>query len=249
MGNMTNKVAIVTGASKGLGAGIALKLAAEGAKVAVNYSSDKAGAERVVAEITAAGGQAFAVQANVSTEADVQRMVDATVKAYGPIDVVVNNAGVFAFGALEEITVADFHRQFDTNVLGPLLVSQAAVKQFNPKGGAIINISSGVSTIHMPNAAVYSATKGALDVIGGVLAKELAAKHIRVNTVNPGMVLTEGAKALGVHENGMKEAVMANTPLGRVGEVHEIADAVAFFASDAASYVTGETLHVTGGWQ
>lgn len=249
MGTMTNKVAIVTGGSKGLGAGIALKLAREGANVTVNYSSDKAGADRVVAEITKAGGKAIAVKANVASATDAQHLIDETVRAFGPIDVLVNNAGIYEFGGLEEITPEHFHSQFDTNVLGLLLVSQAAVKHFNPKGGAIVNISSGISTIALPTSAVYAATKASVDVIGSVLSKELAGRGIRVNTVNPGMVVTEGVKTAGVIEQGLDATVIAATPLARLGEVHEIADAVAFFASDAASYVTGETLHVTGGWR
>ena len=248
MGTLNGKVAVVTGASKGLGAGIAKKLAHEGASVVVNYSSDKAGAERVVAEITGKGGKAIVVKANVANGADAKNLIAETVKAYGPVDVLVNNAGVFEFAPLGEITPEHFHRQFDINVLGLLLVSQEALAHFNPKGGAIVNISSGVSTVTPPGSAVYSATKGAVDAIGGVLAKELAGKHIRVNTVNPGMVPTEGVKAGGFHESELKDVVLAVTPLARLGEVHEIADAVAFFASDASSYVTGETLHVTGGW-
>jgi 3-oxoacyl-[acyl-carrier protein] reductase len=249
MGTMTNKVAVVTGASKGLGAGIAKKLAAEGASVVVNYNSDKDGAERTVAEIIKNGGKAIAVKANVASEADAKALIDATVKAYGPVDVLVNNSGIYEFAELNDITVDHYRNQFDINVLGLLLVTQAAARQFNPKGGAVVNISSGVSTIAMPSAAVYAATKASVDVIGIVLSKELAAKNIRVNTVNPGMVVTEGVKSAGVIEAGFDKMVIASTPLARLGEVHEIADAVAFFASDAASYVTGETLHVTGGWR
>lgn len=249
MSKMNGKVAVVTGASKGLGAGIALKLAAEGASVVVNYSSDKAGADRVVSEIVKNGGKAIAVKANVADAKDATALIDAAVKAYGPIDVLVNNAGVFEFAPLDEITPAHFHRQFDINVLGLLQVTQAAVRQFNPKGGAIVNISSGVSTITPATSAVYSATKGAVDAIGGVLSKELVAKNIRVNTVNPGMVATEGVQSAGFIGSGFDDMVITATPMARLGEVHEIADAVAFFASDAASYVTGETLHVTGGWR
>lgn len=247
--SLTNKVAVVTGASKGLGAGIAKKLAAEGAHVVVNYNSDKSGAEKVVAEITKAGGKAVAVQANVAVPSEAERLIADTVKAYGPVDVLVNNAGIFEFAPLGEITADHFTRQFETNVLGLLMVSQAAVANFNPKGGAIVNISSGVSTIAMPSSSVYAATKASVDVIGSVLSKELAARNIRVNTVNPGMVATEGVKSAGFIEHGMDAAVIASTPMGRIGQVHEIAEAVAFFASDATSYVTGETLHVTGGWR
>jgi 3-oxoacyl-[acyl-carrier protein] reductase len=237
----------VTGASKGIGAEIAARLAAEGAAVAVNYSSSKEAADRVVAAIGAKGGKAVAVRGNLADAKDVKGVVAETVKAFGAIDILVNNAGVYEFAPLEAITPEHFHRQFDLNVLGLLLVSGEAARHFNPNGGSIINISSGVSTIAPANAAVYTATKASVDAISAVLAKELAPRKIRVNAVNPGMIVTEGVVSAGLHEGDMRKWIESTTPLGRVGTVQEIAAAVAFFASDEASYVTGETLHVTGG--
>ncbi|WP_316180156.1 MULTISPECIES: glucose 1-dehydrogenase [unclassified Bradyrhizobium] len=241
------KVALVTGASKGIGAEIAVRLAAEGAAVAVNYSSSREGADRVVAAITGKGGKAVAVHGNLANPGDVKTVVAETVKALGPIDILVNNAGVYAFAPLDGITPEHFHRQFDVNVLGLLLVSQEAARHFNPAGGSIVNISSGVSTLTPPNTAVYTATKAAVDAISSVLSKELAPRKIRVNTINPGMIVTEGVVAAGLHEGDMRNWIETTTPLARVGKAEEIAAAVAFFASDDASYVTGETLHVTGG--
>ncbi|WP_420135586.1 SDR family NAD(P)-dependent oxidoreductase [Rhodopseudomonas sp.] len=243
---LQGKVALVTGASKGIGAEIALKLAAEGAAVAVNYASSKAGADAVVAKIQAAGGKAVAVHGNLAEPTDVAKLVSETVRAFGNIEVLVNNAGVYEFGALDVITPEHFHRQFNINVLGLLLVTQEAARHFND-GGSIVNISSGVSTMAMPGTAVYGATKASVDLITGVLAKELAPRKIRVNAVNPGMVVTEGVKTAGFHEGEMRKQIEAITPLGRVGEADEIAAVVAFLAGDGASYVTGETLHVTGG--
>ncbi|WP_047307525.1 SDR family NAD(P)-dependent oxidoreductase [Rhodopseudomonas palustris] len=243
---LQGKVALVTGASKGIGAEIALRFAAEGASVAVNYASDQNGADEVVRKITAQGGKAVAVGGSVADPKAAQAIVDATVAAFGQIDVLVNNAGVYEMLPLEAITPEHFHRQFDVNVLGLLLVTQAAARQFND-GGSIVNISSGVSTIAMPNTAVYGATKASVDLITAVLAKELAPRKIRVNAVNPGMVVTEGVKAAGYHDSGMRQQVEAITPLGRIGEAAEIAAVVTFLASNGASYVTGETLHVTGG--
>ncbi|MGJ4996556.1 SDR family NAD(P)-dependent oxidoreductase [Bradyrhizobium sp. HKCCYLS3077] len=247
MSRLAGKVALVTGASKGIGAAIAARLAAEGAAVAVNYSASKEGAERVVAAITAKGGKAVAVGGNLTDPAQVTSAVADTVKALGPIDILVNNAGVYEFAPLDAITPEHFHKQFDLNVLGLLLVSQEAARHFNPAGGSIVNISSGVSTIAPPNGAVYTATKAAVDAISSVLSKELAPRKIRVNTINPGMVVTEGVVAAGFHEGDMRQWIESVTPLARVGKAEEIAAAVAFFASDDASYVTGETLHVTGG--
>lgn len=244
---LEGKVALVTGASKGIGAAIAARLAAEGAAVAVNYSASKAGADRVVAAITAAGGKSVAVQGNLADAKAVKGVVAETVKALGPLDILVNNAGIYEFAPLEAITPEHFHKHFDLNVLGLLLVSGEAVQHFNPNGGSIINISSGVSTLAPPNSAVYTATKASVDAISSVLSKELAPRKIRVNTVNPGMVATEGVVAAGLHEGDMRKWIESTTPLGRIGEASEIAAAVAFFASDDASYVTGETLHVTGG--
>lgn len=241
------KVALVTGASKGIGAGIALRLAAEGASVAVNYSSSKEGADTVVAAIEAKGGKAVAVQGNLAETGAPARLVAETVRALGPIDVLVNNAGVYDFAPLDGITAEHFHRQFDVNVLGLLLVSQEAARHFSPNGGSIVNISSGVSTMTPPNVSVYSATKASVDAITASLSKELAPRKIRVNAVNPGMVETEGVVAAGLHEGDMRKWVESMTPLARIGTVEEIAAAVAFLASDEASYITGETLHVTGG--
>ena len=244
---LEGKVALVTGASKGIGAEIAARLAAEGAAVAVNYSASKEAADRVVAGITAKGGKAIAVHGNLTDAGNVKTVVAETVKAFGAIDILVNNAGLYEFAALDGITADHFHKHFDLNVLGLLLVSQEAVRHFNPAGGSIINISSGVSTLAPPNSAVYTATKASVDAISSVLSKELAPRRIRVNTVNPGMIATEGVVSAGLAEGDMRKWIESATPLGRIGKVEEIAAAVAFFASNDASYVTGETLHVTGG--
>ena len=244
---LQDKVALVTGASKGIGAEIAIRLAAEGAAVGVNYSSSQEGADRVVARITREGGRAVSVRGNLAEAADAKTVVSETVKAFGPLDILVNNAGVYAFSPLEEISAEHFHKQFDLNVLGLLLVSQAALRQFKEAGGSIVNISSGVSTIAPAGSAVYTATKASVDAITSVLSKELAPRRIRVNAVNPGMVATEGAVSAGVTEGGMRQWIELVTPLGRIGKVEEIASAVAFLASGDASYITGETLHVTGG--
>lgn len=246
-GKLEGKVALVTGASKGIGAEIAARLAAEGAAVAVNYSASKEAADRVVAAITGKGGKAIAVHGNLTVSGDVKTVVAETVKAFGAIDILVNNAGLYEFAALDGITSEHFHKHFDLNVLGLLLVSQEAVRHFNEAGGSIINISSGVSTIAPPNSAVYTATKASVDAISSVLSKELAPRKIRVNTVNPGMIATEGVVSAGLAEGDMRKWIESATPLGRIGKVEEIAAAVAFFASNDASYVTGETLHVTGG--
>jgi 3-oxoacyl-[acyl-carrier protein] reductase len=244
---LDGKVAIVTGASKGIGAAIALKLAAEGASIAVNYSSSKEGADRVVKEIISQGGKAIAVHANLTNPKEILTLVAETKKAYGAIDILVNNAGIYEFMPLEQITPEHFRKQFDLNVLGLLLVTQEVIRSFNPKGGAIVNISSGVSTITPPKSSVYSATKASVDAITGVLAKELAPRKIRVNSVNPGMIETEGVRAAGLEKGDMRKWIEAVTPLGRIGTVEEIAATVAFMVSDDASYITGETLHVTGG--
>jgi 3-oxoacyl-[acyl-carrier protein] reductase len=245
--SLKGKVALVTGASKGIGAQIAIELAAQGATVAVNYSSSKKGADDVVAKIAAKGGKAVAVHGNLSDPAAAKSVVADTVKALGPIDILVNNAGIYEFAPLDGITPEHFHKHFNLNVLGLLLVSQEAARSFNANGGAIVNISSGVSTIAPPNSAVYTATKASVDAVTAVLAKELAPRKIRVNAVNPGMIETEGVVSAGFAEGDMRKWIESVTPLARIGKVEEIASVVAFLASDSASYVTGETLHVTGG--
>lgn len=244
---LAGKVALVTGASKGIGAAIALRLADEGAMVAVNYSSSKEGADRVVAEIARKGGKAVAVHGNLSKPEEIKGVIEATKKALGALDILVNNAGVYEFAPLDAITPEHFHKQFDLNVLGLLLTTREAVRAFSDKGGSIVNISSGVSTITPPNSAVYTATKAAVDAITMVLSKELAARKIRVNAVNPGMIKTEGVVAAGFAEGDMRNWIESVTPMGRIGTVDEIASVVAFLVSDDAAYVTGETLHATGG--
>jgi 3-oxoacyl-[acyl-carrier protein] reductase len=246
MSTLTGKVAVVTGASKGIGAGIAKALGAAGASVVVNYASDKSGANKVVDTITKAGGKAIAVQGSVSKQADAQGIIDAAIKAYGQIDIVVNNAGVYEFAPLEGITAEHFHKQFDINVLGPLFVTQAAAKHLK-EGASVINIGSLASSGTMAGAAVYSATKGALDTITHVLALELGPKGIRVNSLNPGMVETEGSTAAGVIGSPMADAFVAKTPLGRLGQPHDIATAAVFLASGDAGWITGQLLHAGGG--
>jgi len=247
MKKLENKVAVVTGASKGIGAGIAKHLAAAGASVVVNYSSAKEGADKVVAEIVANGGKAVAVQANVSNEADIARLFEETTKAFGAVDILVNNAGVYQFGAIEEITAADFHKQFDTNVLGLLLTTQGALKNFNANGGSIINIGSVVSSIAPPTSAIYTATKGAVDAITHVLAKELGGKKIRVNSINPGMVETEGTHTAGFIGSDFETQQAATAPLGRIGQPDDIADVAVFLASEDSRWLTGEILLAGGG--
>jgi 3-oxoacyl-[acyl-carrier protein] reductase len=244
---LAGKVAVVTGASKGIGASIAKHLAAEGASVVVNYASSKVGADKVVAEIAAQGGRAFASQANVAKKTDVERLFAETKKAFGPVDILVNNAGVYEFAPLEQITEEHFHRQFDLNVLGLLLATQEALKNFNPAGGSIVNVSSLVSTYTPANSAVYSGTKGAVDAITGSLAKELGARRVRVNAVRPGMVETEGARAGGFTTGDFRKQIEAETPLGRIGQPEDIATAVVFLASPDSSWITGETLLIAGG--
>jgi 3-oxoacyl-[acyl-carrier protein] reductase len=244
---LPNKVAIVTGASKGIGASIAKRLAAEGASVVVNYSSSKEGADRVVAEITKAGGKAVAVQADVAKSKDIDRLFAESKKAFGPLDILVNNAGIYEFSPLETVTEDSFHKQFNLNVLGLILSSQAAVKHFGPSGGNIINISSVVSTLAPPNASVYSATKGAVDAVTKSLAKELGPKKIRVNSINPGMVITEGVHTAGFVGSDFQKDIESRTPLGRIGQPEDIAPAAVFFASDDSAWLTGETLVISGG--
>ncbi|MGZ8269724.1 MAG: SDR family NAD(P)-dependent oxidoreductase [Methylophilus sp.] len=242
---LANKVAIVTGASKGIGAAIAKHLAAEGAAVVVNYSSSQASAEKVVAEILNNGGKAVAVQADVSKAADIERLFTASQNAFGAIDILVNNAGIYTPAPIEEIDEAHFHKQFDLNVLGLILSTKQALKHFNPAGGSVINISSVVSTMAFAGLSVYSATKGAVDAATRALAKELAPRNIRVNTINPGMVETEGVHATGFIQN--RANVEAVTPLGRIGQPDDIAPAVVFFASQDSSWITGESLFISGG--
>ncbi|HTD67386.1 MAG TPA: glucose 1-dehydrogenase [Candidatus Limnocylindria bacterium] len=244
---LAGKVAVVTGASKGIGASIAKHLAAEGAALVVNYASSKTGADKVVAEITSAGGKAIAVHADVATKADIARLFAETKKAFGQLDILVNNAGIYEFSPLEDVTEDHFHKQFNLNVLGLILVSQAAVKSFPSAGGSIINISSIVSTLAFPNAAVYSGTKGAVDAITRSLAAELGPRGIRVNAIRPGMVETEGTHAAGIEESEMKVQVKAQTPLGRLGQPDDIAGAAVFLASTDSSWITGETFVIAGG--
>ena len=247
MSKLSNKVAVVTGASKGIGAGIAKGLAAAGAAVAVNYASSKEGAERVVEEIVKAGGKALAVQGDVSKPSDVQRIFAETKKAFGRLDVLVNNAGVYQFAALGEITEEQFHRQFNTNVLGLILATQEAVKFFGAEGGNIINIGSTASQLTPPTTAVYTATKGAVDSVTHVLAKELGPKKIRVNSINPGMVETEGTHAVGVIGSDFQKQFEAQTPLGRIAQPADIAPIAVFLASQDSGWLTGETLLASGG--
>ena len=246
-GKLTGKVAVVTGASKGIGAGIAKELAAQGATVVINYASSKSDADKVVDEITKRGGKAIAVQGNVSKKEEVERLFATAEKALGKIDILVNNAGVYEFVALEEVSERQFHRLFDTNVLGILLATQEALTHFNPDGGSIINIGSLASSLTPPTAVVYNATKGAVDAITRTLAKELGPRKIRVNSINPGMVVTEGAVAGGYTEGDMRKMFESQTPLGRVGQPDDIAPAAGFFASDDSKWVTGETLVIAGG--
>jgi 3-oxoacyl-[acyl-carrier protein] reductase len=246
---LAGKVAVVTGASKGIGASIAKHLADEGAAVVVNYASSKSGADQVVAEITASGGRAVAVQADVARSADIERLFAETKKAFGRLDVLVNNAGIYEFLPLEQVTAEHFHKQFDLNVLGLLLTTREALKYFGPAGGSIINLSSLVSTFTPPNSAVYSATKGAVDAVTGVLAKELGARHIRVNAVRPGMVETEGTHTGGFMKGDFRKQIEAQTPLGRIGQPQDIATAVVFLASSDSAWTTGETLLIAGGFR
>jgi 3-oxoacyl-[acyl-carrier protein] reductase len=246
---LEGKVAVVTGASKGIGASIATHLAAEGASVVVNYSSSKEGADRVVSEIKSAGGKAVAVQANVAKPADITRLFAETKKAFGKLDIVVNNAGIYEFSPLESVTAEHFHKLFDLNVLGLILTSQEAAKHFGPEGGSIINISSLVSTYGVATGSVYSATKGAVDALTRSLAKELAVRKIRVNSINPGMVITEGTASAGMSgdESDFRKHLESQTPLGRIGHPDDIAPAAVFLASNDSKWITGETLFISGG--
>ncbi len=244
---LTGKVAIVTGASKGIGAAIATHLAAAGASVVVNYASSKEGADRVVDQISKSGGKAIAVQANVSKKADIDRLFAETKAAYGQLDILVNNAGVYEFAALEAVTEDSFHKQFNLNVLGLLLVTQNAVAAFGDKGGSIINISSVAGTSPVPGAAVYCATKGAVDNITKSLSKELGPKKIRVNSLSPGMIETEGLHSTGIAASDFPKMVEAQTPLGRIGQPDDCAPVAVFLASDESGWVTGQVVLVDGG--
>jgi 3-oxoacyl-[acyl-carrier protein] reductase len=246
---LTDKVAVVTGASKGIGASIAKHLAAEGAAVVVNYASSKTEADKVVSEIIAQGGKAMAVQGDVAKKQDVERIFAETKKAFGALNILVNNAGVYGFAPLEQITGEHFHQQFDVNVLGLIFATQEAVKLFSPDGGSIINISSLASTSALPGASVYSATKAAVDAVTKSLAKELGAKNIRVNAINPGMIETEGLHSAGIAESDFRKQYEAQAALGRIGQPKDIAAAAVFLASPDSSWITGETFYVTGGYR
>ena len=246
---LAGKVAVVTGASKGIGASIAKHLAADGASVVVNYASSKAGADKVVSEITAAGGKAVAVQGDVAKKADIDRLFTETNRAFGRLDILVNNAGIYEFGPLETISEDHFHKQFNVNVLGLLLTTQEAVKQFGPAGGSVINISSVVGVNPLPNAAVYSATKAAVDAITKSLAKELGPKQIRVNSINPGMIETEGTHSTGFIGGDFHKDVATQTPLGRIGQPQDVATVATFLASSDSGWITGETFLTSGGFR
>jgi 3-oxoacyl-[acyl-carrier protein] reductase len=243
---LEGKVAVVTGASKGIGASIARQLGAEGASVVVNYASSKAGADKVVNEIVSKGGKAIAVQGDVSKQADIDKLFAETKKAYKKLDILVNNAGVYEFSPLESVTEAQFHKIFNLNVLGLLLTTQAAAKQFG-EGASVINIGSGVTRITPPNSSVYTATKGAVDAITGVLARELGPKKIRVNSINPGIVETEGTHTGGFVGGDFEKQIVAQTPLGRTGQPDDIGAVAVFLASDDSRWITGEQILVTGG--
>ncbi|MGU3467649.1 glucose 1-dehydrogenase [Methylobacterium sp. C33D] len=246
MSKLAGKVAVVTGASKGIGAGIAKALARDGAAVVVNYASSRAGAEAVVAAITSAGGRAVAAQGDVSRASEAQDVIEAAIRAFGRLDVLVNNSGVYEFAAIEEVTEEHYRRQFDVNVLGVLLATRAAAKHLG-EGASIVNVSSAITHVHTPTAAVYAGTKGAVNAISGVLANELAPRKIRVNVVSPGYVVTEGTHTAGISGSEMEAGMIAQTPLGRAGQPDDIATVVAFLASDDARWLTGENITASGG--
>ena len=246
MGKLKGKVAVVTGASKGIGAGIAKALAAEGASVVVNYASSKAGADAVVAAITAAGGKAVAAGGDVSKGAEANGIIEAAIKTFGRLDILVNNSGVYEFAPIEEVTEDQFHRIFNINVLGVLLTTQAAVKHLG-EGSSVINIGSAVSRLTPPNSSVYTGTKGAVDAITGVLANELGPKKIRVNSLNPGIVETEGTQTAGFIGSDFEREIVAKTPLGRTGQPNDIASIAVFLASPDSAWLTGEQIIASGG--
>jgi 3-oxoacyl-[acyl-carrier protein] reductase len=248
MSELTGKVAVVTGASKGIGAGIAKGLAAAGAAVVVNYASSKAGAERIVADITGKGGKAIAVHGNVAEAKDVQRLFEETKKAFGSLDVLVNNAGVFEFSPLEAVTETEFHREFNINVLGTILATREALKYFGPAGGSVINLSSVAGVKAIPNSVVYSATKGAVNAITRVLANELGGRKIRVNAIAPGPVETEGVHELGILGSDFEKQMVAETPLGRIAQPVDIARIAVFLASDSSGWLTGDIITASGGY-
>jgi 3-oxoacyl-[acyl-carrier protein] reductase len=244
---LAGKVAVVTGASKGIGAAIAEQMAAEGAAVVVNYASSKAGADAVVGRITQKDGRAVAVQADVSKPEDIRRLFAEAKKAYGKIDILVNNAGIYEFAPLEAITPEHFHQQFNLNVLGLLLTTQEAAKYFGTDGGSVVNISSVVATLAPPNSSVYSGTKAAVNAITRSLAQELGPRKIRVNAINPGMVETEGVHSAGITGSDFQKGIIAQTPLGRIGQPQDIAPAAVYLASADSAWITGETLYISGG--
>jgi 3-oxoacyl-[acyl-carrier protein] reductase len=248
MSELTGKVAVVTGASKGIGAGIAKSLAAAGAAVVVNYASSKAGAERVVADIIGKGGEAIAVHGNVAEAKDVQRLFEETKKAFGSLDLLVNNAGVFEFSPLEAVTETEFHREFNINVLGTILATREALKYFGPAGGSVINLSSVAGGKAIPNSVVYSATKGAVNAITRVLANELGARKIRVNAIAPGPVETEGVHELGILGSDFEKQMVAGAPLGRIAQPVDIARIAVFLASDSSGWLTGDIITASGGY-
>ena len=247
MSNLNGKVAVVTGASKGIGAAVAKRFAAAGAAVVVNYASSKEGADKVVAEITGKGGKAIAVHADISKAADIKRLFAESTKAFGKLDILVNNAGVYAFAPLEDINEPEFNRQFNTNVLGPILATQEALKHFGNAGGSVINVSSLASTLNLPASTVYSATKSALDSVTRVLSNELAGRKIRVNTIAPGGVETEGTHTAGIMGSDMEKQMISGTPLGRLGQPDDIAGVALFLASDDSGWITGERITAAGG--
>jgi 3-oxoacyl-[acyl-carrier protein] reductase len=246
MAKLNGKVAVVTGASKGIGAAIAKALANDGAAVVVNYASSQAGADAVVTAITSAGGKALAVQGDVSKASDARALIDAAIERFGRLDVLVNNSGIYEFAPLEAFTEEHYRRQFDVNVLGVLLATQAALPHL-AEGASVINISSAITHVNTPTAAAYAGTKGAVNAISGVLANELASRGIRVNVVSPGFVVTEGAHTAGIVGSEMEAGIIAQTPLGRAGKPEDIADVVAFVASDDARWLTGENITASGG--